>query len=155
MKVTFITNYLTHHQLPFAEEMYRLLGEDFTFLATNAMEKERIAMGWQLDPGKYPFVKEHDADYGLSEHLIMDSDVLICGGTHFSYIEKRVEQGKLTFRYFERLYKKGRQYAFLPSSYIRKWKEHTKYRKEPVYLLCAGAYVASDFRLFFSYPGKM
>ena len=33
--------------------------------------------------------------------------------------------------------------------------KHIRYRKMPVYLLCAGAYVASDFALIHSYPGKM
>ena len=155
MRVTFITNYLTHHQLPFAQEMYRLLGEDFAFVATDSMEEERIRMGWALDGKKYPFFVEHDEDYGRSERLIMDCDVLICGGAHESYIHKRLEAGRLTFRYFERLYKKGRIRAFTPRGYFRKWREHTKYRSKPVYLLCAGAYVPADFSLFFAYPDKM
>ena len=53
MKITFITNYLTHHQLPFAEEMYRRLGKEFCFIATNRMEEERIRMGWDLDDKQY------------------------------------------------------------------------------------------------------
>ena len=29
MTVTFFINYLNHHQLPVADELYRLLGENF------------------------------------------------------------------------------------------------------------------------------
>jgi glycosyltransferase involved in cell wall biosynthesis len=38
---------------------------------------------------------------------------------------------------------------------MKKKNEHFIYRKEPVYLLCAGAYVASDFDLIHCYPKKM
>ena len=33
--------------------------------------------------------------------------------------------------------------------------EHIRYRKQNVYLLCAGAYTASDFHMIGAYPGKM
>ena len=38
---------------------------------------------------------------------------------------------------------------------LKKYNDHTKYRKSPVYLLCAGAYVPSDFHIVRAYPGKM
>ncbi len=152
--VTFLTNYLTHHQLPFALEMYRILGDKFIFVATNYMEEERKSMGWGSEGARYPFFHHFDDDMPYADKAINDADVLICGSTHVSYIKARLDAGKLTFRYFERLYKKGRARAFFPRGYISKWKEHTAYRKAPVYLLCAGAYVAGDFNLFASYPGK-
>lgn len=156
MKITFITNYLTHHQLPFTEEMYRRMGSDFVFIATNNMGEERIRMGWAIeDQNRYPYVRFYDDDMQSCEELVMDCDVLICGGTHELYIRRRLKAGKITLRYFERLYKKGQWQAFAPRSYIKKWKEHTAQRKKPIYLLCAGAYVASDFHLFWAYPGKM
>lgn len=156
MKLTFITNYLTHHQLPFTEEMFRRLGSDFVFIATNHMGEERIRMGWTIeDQNRYPYVRFYDDDMQVCEKLVMDSDVLICGGTHELYIRKRIEAGKITLRYFERLYKKGQWQVLALNGYIKKWKEHTAQRKKPIYLLCAGAYVASDFYLFRAYPGKM
>lgn len=156
MKLTFITNYLTHHQLPFTEEMFRRLGSDFVFIATNHMGEERIRMGWAIeDQNRYPYVRFYDDDMQVCENLVMDSDVLICGGTHELYIRKRIEAGKITLRYFERLYKKGQWQILALKGYIKKWKEHTAQRKKPIYLLCAGAYVASDFYLFRAYPGKM
>ena len=155
MTVTFITNYLTHHQLPFAGEMVKRLGEDFCLIVTNVMEEERIRMGWALDPHLFDFVIVFDEQPEECKRLVRESDVLICGSTHVSYIQERLDACKLTFRYFERLYKTGRIHAFSPRGYVRKWQEHTKYRKDPVYLLCAGAYVPADFSLFCSYPGKM
>lgn len=34
MTVSFFFNYLNHHQVCVADEMYGILGEDFTFVAT-------------------------------------------------------------------------------------------------------------------------
>ena len=155
MKFTFITNYLTHHQLPFCLEMVKRLGDDFKLIATNSMEEERIRMGWDLDPKAYPFVIQTDEYEGECRRLMMESDAVMCGGASVYYVLERMDAGKLTYRYHERLYKTGRIHAFAPRGYIKKLKEHTKYRRSPVYLLCAGAYVPADFSLFFSYPGKM
>lgn len=155
MKITFITNYLTHHQQPFAEEMFRLLGDDFKFVATNRMDEERIRMGWSLEQEECPYLLYFDDDMKYCSDLVMDSDVVICGGTHEVYISDRIEAGKITLRYFERLYKKGQWRAFAPRGYMKKRKEHTARKNKPVYLLCAGAYVPSDFHLFGAYPGKM
>ena len=155
MTLTFITNYLTHHQLPFAYEMEKHLGCGFRMIVTNVMEEERIRMGWALDPHLFDFVVVFDEQPEESKRLVRESDALICGSTHVSYIQERLDAKKLTFRYFERLYKTGRIHAFAPRGYLRKWQEHTRYAKDPVYLLCAGAYVPADFSLFCAYPGKM
>ena len=92
---------MTHHQLPFAEAMYKKLGDDFVFIETNAMDEERKNMGWKLDQSNYPYIKQYE-DY-VYDDLFMDSDVVILGGTHPVYIRHRLAAGKLTFRYFERL----------------------------------------------------
>lgn len=154
MKVVFITNYMTHHQLPFCLELYKLLGDEFTFIATNVMEDERKNMGWGSSVEDYPFIHVFQ-DYVYDE-LIETADVLLCGGTDTVYIRNRLkDSSKLTFRYFESLYKTGRIHAFRPRGYRKKLKEHTAFRNNPVYLLCAGAYVPGDFNLFFAYPDKM
>ena len=155
MKVIFLSNYLTHHQLPFCREMHRILGDNFLFLATNQMDEERVKMGWELNISGYSFAHFYDDNWEEYEKELLQCEVVICGGTHHMYIRNRLEMGKITFRYFERIYKTGRIHAFSPKSYRNKLKEHTRYRKKPVYLLCAGAYVPLDFHLFFSYPGKM
>ncbi len=154
MTICFISNYLTHHQLPFCRELYDKLGEDFRFLATDEMEEERRNMGWALEPRSYPWYVYYEDDYDISHALVEESDVVICGGADGSFLDKRMGRGKLTFRYFERLYKTGRWHALAPRGYMRKWKEHTARRRENMYLLCAGAYVAGDFALHFAYPGK-
>lgn len=81
--------------------------------------------------------------------------VLFGGVDDESYIEERLSSGKSLIRYSERLYKEGQWKAVSPRGLIKKYKDHTRYRKKPVYLLCSGAYVPSDFHIVRAYPGKM
>jgi glycosyltransferase involved in cell wall biosynthesis len=59
-----------------------------------------------------------------------------------------------TFRYRERLFKKGEWQLFDPRVLLSVIREHTIYRKKNFYLLCAGAYTANDLDLIFAYPQK-
>ena len=34
MKIAFFSNFLNHHQLPFCQEMIKILNDDFIFIAT-------------------------------------------------------------------------------------------------------------------------
>ena len=47
MKITFYSNFLNHHQLPFCQEMVRKLGEDFKFVATEKIPLERLQLGYE------------------------------------------------------------------------------------------------------------
>lgn len=62
---------------------------------------------------------------------------------------------RLTFRYSERVYKEGQWKFITPRGLAKKKKDHTRYNDIPIYLLCAGGYVASDFALFGAYKNKM
>ena len=72
-----------------------------------------------------------------------------------SYIEERLEKGSIVIRCSERLYRTGQWKAVSPRGIKKKYHDHTRHRKSPVYLLCAGAYVPSDFSIVRAYPGKM
>ena len=49
MTFTFVSNYINHHQIPLCQALYEQLGEDFTFIQTMPMEKERVDMGWAVN----------------------------------------------------------------------------------------------------------
>ena len=79
MKVTFVSNYINHHQIPFCEAMYARLGEEFVFIQTEPMEEERVKMGWAVDAASIPYVKlfyEADAE---CKALISGCDLLLAG----------------------------------------------------------------------------
>ena len=151
----FVSNYINHHQIPFCDAMYRLLEGRFFFIQTQAMEEERVQMGWHA--GERPsYVRCFYEEEAFCRNAISDGDIVVFGGTDDeSYISGRLAAGRPVFRYSERLYKTGQWKAVSPRGLVRKYKDHTRYRRAAVYLLCAGAYVASDFHIVRAYPGKM
>lgn len=155
MKLTFVSNYINHHQMPLAGRLYEKLKSDYCFIQTMPMEKERSDMGWAADVTKIPYVKCFYEQEEECRRIIMNSDVVIFGGVEDeSYIEERLQAGKPVIRYSERIYREGQWKAISPRGLRKKYHDHIRYRKAPVYLLCAGAYVASDFALIQAYPGK-
>lgn len=156
MTVTFISNYINHHQIPFSNACYSLLGNDYRFIQCEPMEQERLTMGWNTEGEKLPYVHFLYEEEALCHRLVMESDVLLAGWSgHEELVQERLNAGKLTIRVSERLYREGQWKAVSPKGLAHKYKEHTRYRKASAYLLCAGAYVPSDFHLIHAYPGKM
>ena len=156
MKITMISNYINHHQIPFSNVLHEKMGDDYHFIQTEPMEEERIQMGWGVEAEKIPYVLFLDKQLELCKQLIAESDILLVGWMeHEDLIAERLNSDKLTIRISERLYREGQWKAISPKGLIRKYKEHTSHRKHPVYLLCAGAYVASDFSIVKAYPNKM
>lgn len=155
MKITFISNYINHHQIPFSEAMYEKLGDDYCFIQTEPMEEERVRMGWAVDIRKIPYVRCYYEQKELCEKLLMESDIVICGWIEDeTIIRPRLAANKITIRCSERLYREGQWKAVSPRGLVRKYQDHTKYRSKNVYLLCCGGYVASDYELVKAYPHK-
>lgn len=156
MKVTFVSNYINHHQIPLSDELYAVLGEEYRFVQTEEMEAERVRMGWNADTDALPYLLKYYEKPEECKKLIAESDVVIFGGVdEESYITERLGAHKPVIRYSERIYKEGQWKAISPRGLRKKYLDHTRYRNEQVYLLCAGAYVPSDFHIVRSYPGKM
>lgn len=155
MKVTFVSNYINHHQIPVSDVLYRKLGDDYRFVETEPMARERVNMGWNSDTSKIPYVLRYFEKEELCRGLIADSDIVIFGGVDDEkYITDRIKSGKTVIRYSERLYKEGQWKAVSPRGLLKKYKDHTSNNKRDVYLLCSGAYVADDFNIVKAYPGK-
>lgn len=156
MTITFISNYINHHQIPFSNACYRQLGEDFRFIQTQPMEQERIEMGWHTEGTELPYVRCLYEQEEVCRKLILESDILLAGWSgREELIRERLRLGKPVIRISERLYREGQWKAVSPRGLLQKYKDHTRYRKGQAYLLCAGAYVPSDFHIIQAYPGKM
>lgn len=156
MQITFVSNYINHHQIPVSQELYALCEGNYTFIQTEPMEEERVKMGWDANSAKRPYVKLYYEAKEACDKLIMDSDCVIFGGCEDeSIIMPRLEAGKFTVRYSERLYRGGRWKFISPKGLIKKYHDHIRFRKNDVYLLCSGAYVKGDFSLIHAYPQKM
>ena len=138
MKVTMISNYINHHQIPFSNAFCNTEGVEYCFIQTEPMEEERVKMGWGLDPKSLPYVKLVYEEEEACRQLIMDSDILLVGWQEREeLIKPRLDANKFTIRMSERLYREGQYKAVSPRGLMRKYREHTKYRNGNVYLLCA------------------
>lgn len=156
MTITFVSNYINHHQIPFSNALYAKLGTEYCFIQTMPMEEERVAMGWSVDITKLPYVHcLYEEEYECRKK-IAESDVVIFGWTgREDIVSERLKSGKPVIRVSERLYRDGQWKAISPRGLLAKYKEHIRYRKQNVCMLCAGAYTASDFQLIGAYPEKM
>lgn len=149
------SNFLNHHQLPFCEEMVKLTNGDFRFVATKPIEQERLSLGYE-DMNQKPFVVrayEHEEQYELAKKLCVESDVVIYGSAPETFFKARKEMGLLTFRYSERILKKGLYQIFSPRAQKNIRNNHSKY-KNNTYLLCASAFTAADYARFGAYKNK-
>ncbi len=156
MTFAFVSNYINHHQIPLCDALYERLGKGFAFIQTMPMEAERVEMGWGVAENEIPYVMCLYEDEYECLKRIMESDVVLFGWTgREDIVTPRLQSGKTTLRVSERLYREGQWKAVSPRGLIAKYREHIRYRKENVCMLCAGAYAASDFHLIGAYPDKL
>lgn len=159
MKITFYSNFLTHHQLPFCLEMYKKYGKDFKFVSMEKINQERISLGYKDMDNDYPFVLkayESKEKYNEATKLAVDSDIVIAGSTPTDdYIKERLKQDKITFRYYARIFYNGVLSIFDFENSKKVYDRHLKYKKNKnLYLLCASSYGPNDFNELGMYKNK-
>ena len=144
MRFVFVSNYYTHHQSALSERLYDKLGDNYKFIQTEHMDEERLKMGWiESIP---PFVIESyksDESYREAVRLIQSADVVVIGSAP-KYMERmRLQTGKLTIKYSERIYKPSYQRY---KNFLRVFKYYFEFHKfNNLFLLCASAYAYADY----------
>lgn len=154
MKIIFISNRLTPHQIPCCNIFARK--HDFLFVETAG--EEVTEAGWYADSSKYPYVVPYTQEKVPRQEImmkIMDADAVIIGSAPDSYIEPRLKAGKLTFKYAERFYKKGITARNCLRIIVGTWLHHGRFQKYPLHMLCASAYTACDCARFGNYTCRM
>ena len=108
MKLTFFTNFINHNQVLVSDELYKLLGKDYTFVANIPMPQEFIDNGYPDFSDKPYLLKayENNVNFQKALELGLSSDVVIIGSASNDFIKKRLQLNKITFRYSERFLKK-------------------------------------------------
>ncbi len=155
MTISFFSNFLNDHQLPFCEEIINHIGiENFHFVASRQIDQDRIEMGFENMNDTKPFVIKAYQDqksFVMARRLMLESDVVIIGSSKNMPVKERSLSGKLTFRYNERILKRGDIHLFNPRLFKYIYDNFTRYKDKNVYTLCASAYTARDLALF-GYP---
>ncbi len=156
MRITFFSNYFNHHQEALCNELYKLLGDGFTFVETEEIEEFRSKMGWGKEAVPPYVLKSHTSPDNLKKayELGESSDVVIMGTAPEDLIEKRLDEDKLTFRYSERPLKEGRVKVLIPRLTKKFYHNHFRNRNKNIHILAASAYCSSDYKFMRSYIGK-
>lgn len=156
MTLTFYTNFINHHQVPVADELYSLLGDAYKFVATEPMPKSFADSGYPDYSDKPYLVKAYlgGEEEKKAEELAMTSDVVIAGPADEKWYSSRLERGQVVFLYSERLLKTTRT-GFPKPSYLKKCRsDFAKFKGKPSWLLCASAFAARDYNLMGAFRGK-
>lgn len=151
MTITFISNFLNHHQLPLSKELIELVGEgNYHFVACERIHTERVQMGYVDMNVKCPFVVrdyESEEQHKKAMDLAVNSDVVILGSASNELTELRYKQDKLTFLFRERLFKNGTWHCLYPPTAFKLYKSYTRWRNKDCYFLAASAYASRDVQL--------
>ena len=153
MKVVYIANTCEHVVRPLCDGLYSEYGENFVFVETAALDKNRAGIGC-LETRPYIFNAVGKEDEATK--LCDEADVVIFGGVSLDYIKNRIKENKLTIYYSERMFKKGFYRYFNPKTMLGVQKRFVKPSKNSnFHLLCASSYAALDFNRVGAFRNKM
>ena len=156
--IVFISNFLNHHQVNICNELAKK--DEFYFIASIPVAQEQLRLGYSDMNNEYDFVVrmyESEEKKAEAQKLIDDADIVIAGSCAFPFemLVPRLEADKLTFWFSERLFKISNLELFYPPKLKRVLSQCTKYRKNKnFFLLCAGGYVADDYKKYNAFKGK-
>ncbi|MCR5696848.1 MAG: glycosyltransferase [Marinilabiliaceae bacterium] len=154
MTLTFVTNLVHHHQLPIADEFYRMLGDDYHYIATEPLPDWLIRGGYDPTLDRPYIIRTYQSEEAMSiaRMLIDESDVVIMGHSPMEWGKKRKTEGKVTFYAAERPYKRGLSWLRYLKAVIANYKNYGRYKR--TYMLCASAYTASDYARTYCFKDK-
>jgi Glycosyltransferase len=155
ISITFISNSLTIHQKPISDALYYLLGDNYRFISNYPLSEERKGMGWtEIDKPYEIKAFKSSAIFEEAHKLANESDIVIIGSAPDSFIEKRLKNKKITFKYSERLYKKSLSFINFPRALYSSFIHHGRFQKYPLFMLSASAYTAADLAIFKNYINR-
>lgn len=143
MKIVFVSNFLSHHQIPLCEALQKKCSS-FKFVATDSMGSQ----GFQI-PHETEYVMHFDDDDQREEvkSIVREADVAIFGNCPEELISIRMKDNKLSFLYAERFFKRGTWRRFIPKTRRVANRRVVNYKDKNMYTLCASAYLPYDLSL--------
>lgn len=108
MKILQVTNIVSHHQLPLARELCKLVGADnFRFAAMESVNLSRVENGWDSSFSE-PWIlrtSENESDMSKFEEFWDAADIVLCGERLIEKMQARVRDKKICFYMSERWWK--------------------------------------------------
>lgn len=149
MKLTFFSSVLGYHQEGLCNAFYKLLGDDFHFVAFSDLPDFRKQAGFKNLADVYSYVVKAYTSEGkkIADDLLKTSDVAIVGAVDNSIIRTCVENGVKTYLFSERFFKKGTWRAFIPATRKKVKARAAGYYQDNFKVLCASSYLPYDLAL--------
>lgn len=152
MKILHVSNIVSPHQLPLAQELRKIVGEDnYVYAAMQLPDKEREKLGWDSKDSESWIISPAKSiqDRKTFEIYWEEFDVVICGERLFDEMAERVKNGKLCFYMSERWWKPpiGRLRMLYPPFY-RMVSKFKKLSNSPYFhYLPTGRHASQDIKL--------
>lgn len=149
MKIAIASNFLNHHQLMLCNALKQYCDE-FYFIATTPITEERLKLGYADMNYQYDFVvRTYDKSTSTKQlkEILSECDAVLFGACPDSYIDYRINKGKLSFLTTERFFKKGMWRRFYPASRRKVFNRTVKFKNNDYYVLCASAFVSFELSL--------
>lgn len=155
MKITFLTNFVNHHQIYVADELFKYYGYDYTYIAFSPLPNWLRKGGYQEIERSY-ILKAYESlgNKKKAEKLAYESDIVIIGSVPEYLVRQRLKENKITFHYSERWFKRFTYQLLSPRYWYRLYMNHTRYKNKRSYMLCASGFTAHDVRKVRAYPNK-
>ena len=157
MKLAFYCNYLNHHQVLVAEELFKLLGKDYVFVATLPRNEKELKGGEDYSARPYCILAaESEEAHKMALDNAREAEVCLFGACSQEYaVHRAVHNPKgLSFEVGERWLKRG--LLSILSPVLRTWwlNYQRYYRKANFYKLCSSAFAAGDDERLGCYRGR-
>ena len=124
MKLAFLTSMVHHHQLPLADEFYKILGKEYCYIATQPLPDWLIKGGYDPTLDRPYIIRTYLGEEQMiqARHIIDNCTIVIVGEAPDDWTYQRKKDNKITFHYNERWLKKIRLSTFHPLNIKRRLK---------------------------------
>lgn len=152
MRIVFLSNYYTHHQSPFCEELYKLTNGSFAFVSTETFDEERKKLGWNCECEPDFVLHLNDDTKKTVEEIVNNADFVILGSAPIDLVTERLKHKKIVFKYSERVFKDKYDFKKWLPRLVTYYKRYGRFKS--LYLLSASAYTSLDFAIHGTFLNK-
>ena len=158
MRIAFYSVVYNHHQSLVADELYKILGKDYTFIELKNLQGE-AQKGGSVNSDTCPYLIQawkSPKDKAKAMEIALSADACIFGGIEtLPYIKARLKKNLLTFEMSERWLKKGWINLLSPNIFRNLLSYHIlKWDKKPYYKLCCSGFSSEDQYRLGTFKGK-
>lgn len=148
MKITMVSNAMSHHQKPFCDTLAAMSDVEFHFIATKPLADERRGLGYSdLNHSAGYIVRSYESDEAavLSKDAVQNGDFVIFGSAPYWIVRDRLRKRRDSFLYSERIFKKKDVWYNL-KLWLIYFLRYGRYAGNHVRILCASAFASGDFK---------